>query len=69
MDVEAEELLQRVRVRNANLNNTTHYIPEDLMNGWIGFFQAPDDTELQASESEPGSSSAVHWASEGRKEW
>ena len=54
MDVNAEELLRRVRVRNENLNNTTHYIPEDMMRRWIQFFQVPDDSERQAREPESG---------------
>lgn len=46
MDVDEEELLKRVRVRNKSLTNTIHYIPEDMMKSWIDFFQKPDKNEL-----------------------
>jgi len=39
--------MKRVRVRNENLTNTIHYIPEELMISWIQFFQKPDINELQ----------------------
>jgi len=50
MDVDEEELLKRVRARNENLTNTIHYIPEDMMKSWMGFFQKPDLDELQPRE-------------------
>ena len=46
MEVDAGELIQRVRARNNNLTNVIHYIPEDLMLSWIQFFQKPDTDEL-----------------------
>ncbi len=46
MDAPEEELLTRVRLRNQNLTNTVHYIPEDKMRAWIQFFQKPDEDEL-----------------------
>jgi len=51
MDVDEEELLRRVRIRNENLTNSTHYIPEELMMSWIRFFQTPDKNELQPREN------------------
>ncbi len=51
MDISEEELLKRVGIRNKNLSNTIHYIPEELMKSWIQFFQTPDNNELQAHES------------------
>jgi predicted kinase len=51
MDVAAEELMRRVRMRNENLTNTIHYIPEDLMMSWIQFFQKPDAIELRPRET------------------
>ena len=52
MDVEAEELLKRVRMRNESLTNTIAYIPEDLMISWIRFFQKPDADELAPREKD-----------------
>ncbi len=46
MDVNEEELLRRIRIRNGNLTDTVHYIPEDKMLAWIRFFQIPDQDEL-----------------------
>jgi predicted kinase len=46
MDVDAEELMKRVRIRNQNLTNEIHYIPEEKMKAWIDFFQRPDRNEL-----------------------
>ena len=50
MDVDEEELLKRVRIRNENLTDTIHYIPENMMKAWIEFFQRPDRDELQPRE-------------------
>jgi predicted kinase len=52
MDIEAEELMKRVRMRNEELTNTIAYIPEDLMIGWIRFFQKPDAEELVPREKD-----------------
>jgi len=52
MDVDKEELLKRVRIRNKDLTNKIHYIPEDMMLGWIGFFQKPDNDELRPREKD-----------------
>jgi predicted kinase len=52
MDVDKEELMKRVRIRNENLTNTIHYIPEDMMMSWIGFFQKPDMDELCPREND-----------------
>lgn len=52
MDVEEEELMKRVRLRNENLSNTTHYIPEEKMKAWIQFFQKPEMDELASMEIE-----------------
>ncbi len=50
MDVDEEELMKRVRMRNENLSSTIAYIPEDLMISWIQFFQRPDADELRPRE-------------------
>ncbi len=50
MDVDGEELLKRVRIRNGNLTNTIHYISEEMMKSWIQFFQKPDISELLPRE-------------------
>ncbi len=46
MDVDAEELMNRVKTRNENLTDEIHYIPETMMKAWIDFFQKPDPQEL-----------------------
>src|SRR5690349_8987664 len=52
MDVDEEELMKRVKVRNDNLTNTIAYIPEELMISWIRFFQRPGADELMAREND-----------------
>ena len=52
MDVSEEELMKRLRIRNENLTNTVHYIPEELMRSWFQIFQKPDINELQPRENE-----------------
>jgi predicted kinase len=52
MDVDEEELMKRVRVRNDNLTNTIAYIPEELMISWIRFFQRPNADELLPREND-----------------
>jgi predicted kinase len=46
MDVDEEELMKRVKIRNENLTTEIHYIPEDMLKSWINFFQKPDKNEL-----------------------
>ena len=50
MDVDEEDLMARVRMRNESLTSTIAYIPEDLMISWIQFFQRPNADELQPRE-------------------
>ena len=52
MDVDKEELMKRVRIRNENLTNAIHYIPEEMMRSWIRFFQKPDINELRPREND-----------------
>ena len=52
MDVDEEELMKRVRVRNDNLTNTIAYIPAELMISWIRFFQRPNADELLPREND-----------------
>jgi predicted kinase len=52
MDMDEEELIKRVRIRNENLTSTTHYIPEEMMRPWIRSFQKPDINELLPREKE-----------------
>ena len=52
MDIDEEELIKRVKIRNENLTNTIHYIPEEMMRSWIQFFQKPDSTELLPREKD-----------------
>ena len=51
MDVEEEELLKRVRLRNESLTNTIHYIPEEFMISSFRIFQKPVVEELLPRES------------------
>ena len=46
MDVEEEELMKRVKLRNEYLTNTIHYILEELMISSFRIFQKPDADEL-----------------------
>jgi predicted kinase len=50
MDVDEEELLRRMRIRNEHLTNRIHYIPEEMMKSWVQFFQKPDKSELLPRE-------------------
>ena len=52
MDIDEEELIKRVKIRNENLTNTIHYIPEEMMQSWIQFFQKPDSNELLPREKD-----------------
>jgi predicted kinase len=52
MDVSEEDLMTRVRMRNQNLTNMVHYIPEDKMKAWIQIFQKPDRNELLPLETD-----------------
>jgi predicted kinase len=52
MDVDEDELMKRVRIRNENLTNSIAYIGEELMMSWIRFFQKPDMQELLPREIE-----------------
>ena len=52
MDIDEEELLKRVKIRNENLTNAIHYIPEEMMRSWIQFFQKPDSKELLPREKD-----------------
>jgi len=52
MDVDEEELMKRVRMRNESLTNTVAYIPEEMMISWIRFFQRPDVDELVPREKD-----------------
>jgi predicted kinase len=52
MDVEEEELIKRMKIRNENLTNTVHYIPEEMMRFWIQFFQKPDANDLLPREKD-----------------
>lgn len=50
MNVDEEELMKKVGIRNENLTNTINFIPEEMMRSWIGFFQKPDRNELLPRE-------------------
>ena len=50
LDVSADELLQRLAVRNAQPSQTSFYTPEAMMKQWIPFFQRPAPDELERRE-------------------
>ncbi len=52
MDIDEEELIKRVRMRNENLTDSVHYIPEEKMVSWMQFFQRPDIDELSPREKD-----------------
>lgn len=47
LDVPPEELFRRLAHRNAQRSPTSFYIPEAMMQPWIGFFQKPTLDELE----------------------
>ena len=47
LDVPAEELLERLVVRNAQASQTTFHIPEAMMRPWLAIFQRPTPDELE----------------------
>ena len=47
LDISADELLQRLAVRNSSASETSFYIPEAMMKPWIAFFQRPTPDELE----------------------
>ncbi|MBN8634849.1 MAG: AAA family ATPase [Anaerolineae bacterium] len=47
LDVSADELLQRLAVRNSQPSQTSFYISETMMKPWIAFFQRPTPDELE----------------------
>jgi predicted kinase len=50
LDVPPEELLRRLAERNAQRSLTAFYIPEEMMQPWIAFFQKPTPDELKHRE-------------------
>jgi predicted kinase len=50
LDVSAEELMQRLAVRNAQPSQTSFFIPEAMMTPWMAFFQRPTPDELVRRE-------------------
>ena len=50
LDVAAEELLRRLRKRNARPSAESFLISEDAMKPWIAFFQKPTPDELGRRE-------------------
>jgi predicted kinase len=50
LDVQEEELLRRLAVRNSQPSPECFHIPEDRMKPWIDFFQKPTPDELERRE-------------------
>ncbi len=48
LDVPEAELLERLKVRNANLPSGTFQIPEEMLKDWMTWFQAPTTKELES---------------------
>jgi len=47
LDVPPDELMRRLTARNSQSSPTSFYIPEEMMQPWIGFFQKPTPDELE----------------------
>ena len=47
LDVAADELMQRLALRNAQPSPTSFAIPEEMMAPWMAFFQRPTPDELE----------------------
>jgi predicted kinase len=47
LDVPPDELMRRLRARNAQSSPLNFYIPEAMMQPWIGLFQKPALDELE----------------------
>ena len=47
LDVPTDELMHRLRARNAQSSPPRFYIPEEKMMPWIAFFQKPTPDELE----------------------
>ena len=47
LDVPPQELLRRLAERNAQRSRTAFYIPEEMMQPWMAFFQRPTPDELE----------------------
>lgn len=47
LDVSADELMRRLTVRNSQSSPSSFYIPEEMMESWIAFFQRPTPDELE----------------------
>jgi predicted kinase len=50
LDVPEEELLERLKRRNANPPRGSFIIPEDFMTAWLAIFQPPEPDELERRE-------------------
>jgi len=50
LNVSGDELLERLRHRNAQLPTGAFYIPEASLKEWIKFFQPPESDELESRE-------------------
>jgi predicted kinase len=50
LDVPADELLQRLAVRNSQPSQASFYISEAMMKPWMAFFQRPTPDELERRE-------------------
>ena len=50
LNVPEEELLRRLARRNAQRSLTAFYIPEEMMQPWIAFFQKPTPDERERRE-------------------
>ena len=54
LDVSADELMQRLKVRNSQPLQASFYIPEAMMKPWIAFFQKPTPDELKRRADQAG---------------
>ncbi len=49
LEVANTELLERLKSRNANLPSGTFHIPEDSLQEWMTWFQAPTPAKLESN--------------------
>jgi len=52
LDVPTEELLRRLRARNAQSSPSSFLIPEAMMTPWMAFFQRPTPDELERRDEQ-----------------
>jgi predicted kinase len=47
LDVPADELMRRLKIRNSQSSPLSFIIPEEMMQPWLGYFERPTPDELK----------------------